>query len=69
MLAFLVRAVTLSLFCCIRLDKKGQGFITTHEWGSDDYEKQLSDFARLYIQKTRGADGRYKGAQEVGGQV
>lgn len=50
------------------MDKRKQGFLTVHEWGSPDFEARLGDFTRLYIQKTRGTDGRYKGAQEVSGR-
>ena len=48
-----------------RIDKERKGYATIHEWGRQDVWSHLSDFARLYIQKTRGPDGRYKEAIEV----
>ncbi|KAG1677389.1 hypothetical protein FOA52_010769 [Chlamydomonas sp. UWO 241] len=47
------------------LDTQGKGYVTVHEWGGKDAEHVVSQFARLYLHKTRGPGGRYKGTPEV----
>lgn len=53
------------MLALIRIDKDGRGYSTIHEWGKPEVWPHMSEFARLYIQKTRGADGRYKEAKMV----
>ena len=53
------------MLALIRIDKEGRGYSTIHEWGKPEVWPHMSEFARLYIQKTRGADGRYKEAKIV----
>lgn len=48
-----------------RMDTNNNGFVTARDWGNPSIDGPLSDFTRLYVQVTRGADGRYKGAFEV----
>mmetsp|Transcript_30084 Transcript_30084/g.66649 ORF Transcript_30084/g.66649 Transcript_30084/m.66649 type:complete len:219 (+) Transcript_30084:3-659(+) len=48
------------------MDRDSRGYITVQDWGDRRFEKQLAQFTRLYVQKTRGATGRHKDVREVG---
>jgi hypothetical protein len=39
--------------------------MTVEDWGRPELENSLGEFTRLYVQVTRGQDGRHEGAFEV----
>ncbi|KXZ55653.1 hypothetical protein GPECTOR_2g1203 [Gonium pectorale] len=43
-----------------QLDPRARGYTTMREWSSPQMEKQMDAFTRLYVQATRGRDGRPK---------
>ncbi|GFR52072.1 hypothetical protein Agub_g14595 [Astrephomene gubernaculifera] len=47
------------------LDPNDRGFATVREWGSPQLQRQMEAFTRLYVQNTRGKDGRPKDATEI----
>ncbi|KAG2501588.1 hypothetical protein HYH03_000093 [Edaphochlamys debaryana] len=47
------------------LDPQARGYTTMSEWGAPQLEKQMEAFTRLYVQNTRGPDGRPRGINEV----
>ncbi|GLI67992.1 hypothetical protein VaNZ11_012192 [Volvox africanus] len=47
------------------LDPLGRGYATMREWSSPQLQRQMEAFTRLYVQATRGADGRPKDITEV----
>ncbi|KAG2453843.1 hypothetical protein HYH02_002050 [Chlamydomonas schloesseri] len=49
-----------------QLDPEGQGYTTVRRWVDPVVERQMEQLVKLYVQATRGEDGRPKHVKEVG---
>ncbi|GAX82730.1 hypothetical protein CEUSTIGMA_g10156.t1 [Chlamydomonas eustigma] len=48
------------------MDSERRGFLTIQDWGRKELWPYMSEFSRLYVQRTRGVTGKYKDAGEIG---
>ncbi|GAX79971.1 hypothetical protein CEUSTIGMA_g7410.t1 [Chlamydomonas eustigma] len=47
------------------VDQQQRGYVTIKEWGHREVWPIMSEFTRVYVQRTRGNSGKYEGSSEI----